>query len=425
MRYEKDFTAPAETFFFERLTPDKMRDADNGRKLSLYHVRESAHGLVCGEGYEEMCGLDRPVGGLYLADRKIYCYETDSGSLFEVTERRRYVGAGSFPTAAVKHFREDGTGGVYWLFLSSVKYSENGKLSVLGSYGGVAAVLHHERMFFVKERSLYYTRPFSSEGPENLSHDPHGFGRIDFSTEDGDFVGIASFRNRLYLFREKGILRVRADGEALNFSAETLPYACGKIVAGSVADCGDRLAFITDRGLYSFDGSTYRFAGSGDTEEMDLSSVHASSYLGKYFAFVKRAEGNAIYLYDFERNYGRFLFASPMNDATAGAEAFFVSYPSVYRLTEQGALPKGGAECSLRLTLQKPMMRLGWVRIVGTGEFTVRIGTREKRVKAGEKFFVSMRPSPQTEITVRSDSPDFAISAIDVLWRQTNDDRYH
>ncbi len=425
MRYEKDITPPSASFFFERLTPEKMRDADKGRSLSLYHVRETAQGLVCGEGYEEMYGLEKPVGRMYLADREIYCYEPDSGSLFEVTAKRRYTGAGAPPTAAVRHFRENGTGGVYWLFSDTVKYGESGQFSGSGNYGGVAAVLHRERMFFVKGRTLYYTRPFSSEGPENPSRDPHGFGKIDFSTENGDFVGIASFRNRLYLFLERGILRVRADGEALNFSAETLPYACGKIVAGSVADCGDRLAFITDRGLYSFDGNTYRFAGSGDTEEMDLSAIHASSYLGKYFAFVKRAGGNALYLYDFERNYGRFLFASPMTDAVAGANAFFVSYPSVCRLTEKGALPKGGTECSLRLTLQKPMMRLEWVRIVGKGEFTVRIGTREKRVKAGEKFFVGMRPSPQTEITVRSGSPDFAVPAIDVLWRQTDDDRYH
>ena len=132
-----------------------------------------------------------------------------------------------------------------------------------------------------------------------------------------------------------------------------------------------------------------------------------------------------MYLYDFERNYGYFLFAFPMTDAAAGFDAFFVSYPYVYRLTEEGALPKDGTECSLRLSLQKPLMGLEWVRIIGKGEFTVCIGTREKRVKAGEKFFVGARPSPKTEITVRSDSPDFAISAIDVLWRQTNDDRYH
>ncbi len=422
MRYEKGITLPAESYSFERLTPKEMRDADKGRKLSLYHVRESAQGLVCGEGYQKMYGVDTYVERLYLNDHEIYCYEPGTRSLFEATTRTRYKSVGAYPYAAVAHYHEDGTSGMYWISSEKLMHTENGQLEAAGNYGGIAGVLHHERLFFVSGKTLYYTRPFSAEGAENPSRDPHGFGKIEFSTEDGDFVGIASFRNRLYLFRERGILRVRADGEALNFSAETLPYACGKIASGSVANCGDRLAFITDRGLYSFDGGTYRFAGNGDTEEMNLSTIHASSYLGKYFALVRGSQGNSIYLYDFERNYGHFLLATPLTDAVAGYDAFFESYPYLYRLTEEGALPKGRTECFLRLTLCEPLRRLEWVRIVGTGEFTVRIGTRQKRVKAGEKFLIGARTSPKTEITVSADSSDFAISAIDVLWRQPNDD---
>lgn len=54
-------------------------------------------------------------------------------------------------------------------------------------------------------------------------------GHVEFPSEEGEIVGLEAMNEAVYVFRERGIVRLDARGAAREFSAQAVPYGGGKI----------------------------------------------------------------------------------------------------------------------------------------------------------------------------------------------------
>ncbi len=130
-------------------------------------------------------------------------------------------------------------------------------------------------------RQVWFSADFN---PSNwrVSEDEAGY--ISFNDECGDVIKVVSFLNFLYIFREFGIFRLTAYGPQSEFMLKKVFVDTGKIVAGSIEVCGDRIIFYAEKGLYSFDGYDItpiakQLAGVNRTDAMSGAYLDGIYYL--------------------------------------------------------------------------------------------------------------------------------------------------
>lgn len=103
----------------------------------------------------------------------------------------------------------------------------------------------------IAPHTLVYSAPYE---PLKLTDTICDSGRIYLSTDDGEPVAMKGLGEDLYIFRERGIQRVRLEGAANDFKVERVEYHGGRIRGTSVGVFGDKIIFLATDGVYFFDG---------------------------------------------------------------------------------------------------------------------------------------------------------------------------
>lgn len=117
-----------------------------------------------------------------------------------------------------------------------------------------SVTVHNERVYGTlngESNQLWFSDDFD---PENWTVSAEEGGYISFADECGDALMSVSFLGYLYIFREHGIYRLTAYGDQGEFMLKKLFTATGRIYKDTIALCGDRIMFLTDEGVFSFDG---------------------------------------------------------------------------------------------------------------------------------------------------------------------------
>ncbi|MDE6551013.1 MAG: hypothetical protein K2M44_05910 [Clostridia bacterium] len=114
--------------------------------------------------------------------------------------------------------------------------------------------VHAERVFAIVEDDDYAIWFCDAFDPYNwdVSLDAGGYLRFDGSL--GIVRRLFGFSDYLYVFCDYGIYRVGAYGDQSAFTVRRVYAACGKIYPLSIVEAGDRLIFMAEDGVYSFDG---------------------------------------------------------------------------------------------------------------------------------------------------------------------------
>lgn len=414
MRYDKALYAPAEKYVFRRV---ELTDPKEG--AALYHMKPTEFGLVAAEGSVREASLPSEGARLYALDRGTWAYLPAQKALYDLATGALIAGIASEPVALLPHATEAGVKGIYCVEQNATRYIAAGSVQGAWTVGGSCAAMHHGRLFVGSGLRLRFSAPFSAEGILQTERDPDKAGYIDFEEGKGDIVSLVSFRERLYVFFERGVCRMRAEGEAVDFAAAEMPFCGGKILSGSVAACGEKICFMTAEGLFSFDGDCDFLE---KREEIDLSSsCSAYEFGGKYAAAVTLKSGeNALYIYDLIRKSGRFLLLKGLR---SGEGENFLTGTDVYRFTDSGA-PLGYGSAA-EVTLFTVPRALAWVRVEGEGEFSLETNAAPSVLscKGGEKVRVDAKtPLSETKIKVSPRSASFRIRAVDVAWRKENGD---
>lgn len=114
--------------------------------------------------------------------------------------------------------------------------------------------VHYERIYGTHNgnaNSVWFSDDFD---PSNWKVGTEEAGYIEFADDMGEALAAVSFAGYLYVFREHGIYRLTAYGNQEEFSLNKLFTGTGRIYKNTIALCGDRIVFLSQDGLYSFDG---------------------------------------------------------------------------------------------------------------------------------------------------------------------------
>lgn len=388
--------APDEKAVTFRLTAKEL--LENHRRRA-FHLREDGGGLVAAEGEAldftlPLVGSNpRPVG-IAAVDGHVFAFDPVKKYVYWMKEDKtghRYIYANTYEPYTLLHYYDKLGNETFFCVTEKdvLQYNGRNTVTVAVNKGGVAAAIYHERIFTAKGNTLLYSAPFDGK---DWTESRYGAGRMELiSEESGEILALQNYKDKLFLMRRHGITCLRALGDELNFKAVHLPMKCGALVAGSVALCGEHIAYFTDGGLYLFNGAASALAEYDRSDEIDFSQkVKAVSHCGRYYALVTRKEGGqAVYCYDPERREAHFI-ENGAADIASGDELYFTRGIYAYRLTERGVSDRFTPCLTAENIAFGPggERMLREVAIEGEGSFTVMVtsnrGTRTVRGKANE-----------------------------------------
>lgn len=403
--------------FFLRLTPEFVRTSESVLSCTLNQLEEKDGKWIAAEGSALVSSgvtaqrLFLPEGGVFAAEgNALTAYPTGEEFLLP-----------SVPRAVLSYDRFKEKRKFYAVTETGVYLLEGGTARQVGSSGGKCAAVLGERLYIASGNLLNYTAPLE---PENWELSEDG-GRIVLTENGGDIVALVPFGGRLYLFREHEILRLRADAGDLNFRFERVPFDGGTPVAGSAAETGGSVLFVTERGLFRFDGASFRLVYSPKEGE-SFTGTGAGGWNGKYYAGFSSGGSDCIFVYDTEA--GAHLVRTAANALAAGRDGvYFLLGSRLLRLSGRKFPLYGTYESSLDCTFVlrrygEPCFFEG-ITVGGSGEFRVGFssewGSADVYAKAGVRSpFPKVLRGGRVHLTVRSPSPESVIDEIVLHMRE-------
>lgn len=369
MIYEKELLAPTYRRRSLRRRLSLFKEEDGCLLAHGLHFRASSKGICCAEGVVKRGELVPEEVPLVSTGhtRDLFTYVNNlvlrDGVSYPVSER---------PKQILSYCLTEGKPDYYALLSVGCV-----QLHAAGGHGHLAdgadcGLVLGERIFLAKGSRLQWTKPFS---PMEEEHSLHGRGEVWLPSENGDIHSLAEERGVLYAFRDRGITRLAVYGDELNFRASELPYAGGKIYAGTVQPCGDRVLFLSESGLYSLrNGKCEPLYGCGEGF-LDFTGTSTASAGGKYYATVRYRGEECLWCVEPSLQRGH-LIRLRADGIAGGEELYFTAEGTLYALTERGLPLQRRRECALKteyslLGLSSRNKFLDGVTVEGSGNFRI------------------------------------------------------
>lgn len=405
-----------------RVTPAYLDSSERVFRSVAVGFREEDGKFVTAEGSQQLSTLQTPVAALYATRSGVIRrtasngYTRPDGSSFGLNFAAEQ--AVSVPEPA---------GGVATLFVGGGKtvLVRKDSLKDLTNIAGGAdcAAVHHERIFLGTGNILSYSAPLDAEDwSGNMA------GKVSLPETGGAIRALLSFGERLYVFRERELLRLRADANDLNFSFERVHFGCGNFLAGTLQPCGEKMIFATPRGLVSGDGSSFRYLPGSRFGFTFPARPQTANSGGKYYALVLRGGKNCVFVYEPETDRHHFLDLSAECLAGAGDGVYFVHGTGLRVLTAQGFLYGEAQESTLEGEMEiggggGETRRIDAVSVTGTGSFLLGLETEYGKssisLEAGRKTELArVLRGTFLKFSLRGQEPSCAFRALNLHFRE-------
>ncbi|MGN1234418.1 MAG: hypothetical protein ACI4U2_00365 [Christensenellaceae bacterium] len=152
----------------------------------------------------------------------------------------------------------------------------------------VLMAFHYERLFVWDGEKLLFSEaldPFGWEEGLNKA------GWVELPSDRSAPVAMLSFRERLYLFRDRSVTVIRAFGDNRYYKATEVPLSSGKVIAHTVVNGGDDIVYCAEDGIYRFDGEECALL-----DESEFLASEASCALGRYIVSGERGGEKALFV---------------------------------------------------------------------------------------------------------------------------------
>lgn len=384
MIYEKKLSAPA---FNRRNVRRKISlFQEKSGAISAYglHFKQTEEGIVCAEGADF---LQKRAPRLFASEGHARIQFTHDNSVIASSE-------GVFP------FSYEPNALVCFVTKENerkfIAVCAEGSFELFGNHsdrigeGGTCAAIFGERLFTADGYRLSWTAPF--ELTEETSG-TQGAGHADLPSADGEILRVCALGEELFLVRERGIAKLQAKGDTLGFVAAHVPFSGGKIRKGTVQNCGAQIKFLTESGLFSFDGSRCAHQSSCGFSALDLSETATAACGGNYYATASFEGERCIWCVSEE---GGHLIRARAEQLSGGEDLRFLAEGKIYALTERGLPAMHRKDCLLKteyslLGLSSRQKYLDGILVEGKGRFHVSARgesglPRSVYGKAGEKL---------------------------------------
>ena len=389
MTGDKQPVLPAFTRRTVRRSVELFSEGNGALSAFALHLKRAGDALVCAEGHEDLGACTAALYAQGGHDGGLFLYE--DGAL-QTQEGESYPLAAA-PACVLGFFDAESGQRRLFALTESVLYELNTAGAVATDLeGGSCAAVHYERIFAAKGRTVYYSAPLD---PADWTQSLQQAGTLELP-EGGDIHAMFSYRDDLYLFRERSITRLFARGDVLDFQAEAIPFSCGRMVRGSVRVCGDEILFLTERGVCSFNGSRVKEIGrSGASLVRPMQATESACCGGRYFCLAELKSGErCIWCVDAADACGHFI-RIPAEHIAADGDVFCVVEGRLLQLTARG-MPFGGRECLLlcersMFSLSDAQKFVDSVTVEGAGVFRVEVSAEPHSAcaasgRAGERI---------------------------------------
>ena len=188
--------------------------------------------------------------------------------------------------------------------------------------------------------TLLFSAPFA---PLNFTDDVDGGGKVKLPTDKGEIVALIPFKNKVYIFFERGISLLTPAGSAREFIVKEVGYYGTRILQGSVGAQGNGVWFLAEDGAYRFDGAKcLRVCKNLQIAPKRGGQVcNHAIFLGKYFVTYQDENGEKRGLViDVESGEGYYAFA-PEGLSVYNGDMMCVCDYIVQTIGVNGALPVG------------------------------------------------------------------------------------
>ncbi len=202
----------------------------------------------------------------------------------------------------------------------------------------VAACVCKGRTFVgAKVQQIWYSKgdkPWEFESVDGQS------GKIYLPEKFGEVVALLTYREKVFVFQEYGVLELEVTGSPNDFKISVLPYTGKRILGNSVGICQNAILFLAEDGVYRFSGSTFERVckhlkifpkkGSVDCNYAVCGDWYILRYLlanGSYRSIAVDGKGKSGY-----------FITDRAGLSQADGKALCVSNGYIYEICENGAL---------------------------------------------------------------------------------------
>ncbi len=350
-------------------------EADSGLcAKSSVGFRRRGNALVCAESAVQIATVS-PTARLFRGNytKRLFVYQ--NGSLYLLNGGNlQQIGQISALLDVKEFVGVTGEVELYLLTPQKLYKVSGGAVVEVDGEGGSVLGVHYERLFVANGYEIRYSAPLDCD---EWTLGVHLAGKLKLPRDSGEVVAMVSYRERLYLFRERGITELRANGDDLNMKATDIPFSCGQILPKSVVNGGYYLYFCTENGFYCFNGDSCVRRG-GMFPFIHASDVQATSFCGKYLVATVRNEGDRT-LFCYGEEDGGYFIGVPA--VCVSEDACMDGEGNVYELTARGVFDKSKgcfyeSEYSM-IGLSNGKKRVESVTVEGEGRMKVRICSDE------------------------------------------------
>ncbi len=401
-----------------RVTPAYLKA--HGAHVRLFQLREENGQYVMAENFVTAGYLGVETCALVAANGLVYG-STETGITTECRNGDAVKGF-SAPVCGALTYSEEGGATVVYLYNGNAVVCVSGASSrpLSAPKGASAAAFFHERTFYAKGNVLYYSALLDAE---NFDAEKEGTGRIELPAPAGDVVALVPYGNRLLIFRKYDILRLRADGDDLNFQILHLDFRAGEILPGSVQRCGKHVVFCTPRGLCVLCGESCNLVRPASSEEDLGDPVMTASHGGRYYAFVRLPEeGKCLFIFDPATGEEYFLPAKANLLAADETNVWLCYLGRLMRMSGRGLGVAAEGLLRFEIDLGAPHT-VEKVAVRGLGNFRIELvaseGSFEAELSAGEtKSLGRVLHCDHVRVALHVPEAESRIDAIELFCRE-------
>lgn len=404
---EKSYPVPAAVYRTYRFPVTELGKASTVKKFSQTHMRESGGAFICAETEVKTYQLAEGVTRFFCTDTEVYAQEGRKIYMLDANVSK----TGFNDLTRVIRFHDDLEREIIIALSETRTYQlkNNVPYVVAPSVGGTCMCFFRDRMFIGSGMRLNYSEALYFDKMNDFATQKSGY--IDLLEDGkGNIIETIPFGDKLYLFREKGITEFTGYGDTLGFRLKEVPCGAGRIKEGSIANCGDKVYFFTDAGMFAYDGSKTSPVKTADCSRIDLDSpIFGAAVEGVYYVSAVVEGQRIFYRYDGRVEQGRYISVENEAIAARGKEIYFLWQGALYQLGTR-ALPPVRENCNLQFTFFPPddKRRDGYLEAIevtgkylydvtvtsenGSYSFSGNGKTRFQRPLRGEAFTVKIVP---------------------------------
>ena len=322
-------TAISVPVFPPRIARCSAQDLTEMRNYTAYHLQLCEGELVAAEGLNFSSSFS-PATTVYASRNKLFVQDYDNGNIIDVFAGYKYDNS-QVVKRILPHYAENGSREDYVVTTKRVFRIKDGTVYECAPFGGVCAAALGERMVVGMKCRIYYSAPLDWT---DWNADNNG-NYFDLQAEGGNIVDAVTFRDKLYLFRERGeVTRFTMSGEEFNAKATSLNCPGGKFYGGSAQVCGDKIYFLTERGLFSFNGTVFRREEDKISASLRRQIMYSCTAHGKYYAcYSEEYDG----LYCFDPLTGKaHLIAQKLSSVASNGTLYGMQAGDLYEVTGSG-----------------------------------------------------------------------------------------